>query len=81
MKTSTCFFLFILSITLSACISPSVDKIANEWCECKSIEQHQSSLQGDQCLQEWDKKYGKIEFNDQQIAKFNQIILDCMNEK
>lgn len=73
-------FILLAGIGLQSCVSPSVEKIGQEWCECKNIEIHQSSLQGDQCLQEWDKKYGKVEFNQQQVNKFNEIISECMNQ-
>ncbi len=70
----------LLMLSFAACTSASAEEIANEWCECKKIEMHQSSLQGEQCFQEWDKKYGKLEFNDQQVAKFNETVKACMNE-
>ncbi|WP_258541017.1 hypothetical protein [Parvicella tangerina] len=69
-------FIFVFA----SCVSTNAEQIAEDWCECKKIEIHQSSLQGEQCFQEWDKKYGKLEFNDQQVAKFNEIIKECMDE-
>lgn len=75
--------LSIIALTLlsfASCVSPSVDKLASEFCECRNIEKHQSSLQGDQCFQEWDKKYGKIRLNDQEIIKFNELIMECQQE-
>lgn len=68
-------------VFLTSCVSPSVEKLADEFCECRNIEQHQSSLQGEQCFKEWDQKYGNLRLNDQEAMKFNELISDCLNEE
>ena len=68
-------------ILMVSCVSPSVEKLADEFCECRTIQQQQSSLQGEQCFQEWDKKYGKMRLNDQEELKFKQLISQCLGEE
>lgn len=77
------FIILPFGLTLSSCVSPSVEKLeklANEFCECRTIEKNQSSLQGEQCFQEWDKKYGKMELSEKESIKFNKLIQACQPE-
>ncbi|MCB9189846.1 MAG: hypothetical protein H6599_11275 [Flavobacteriales bacterium] len=68
-------------LVISSCVSPSVEKLAEEFCECREIQKNQSSLQGEQCIDEWDKKYGKMRLSKENEAKFAQLISDCQPDE
>lgn len=67
----------LVATSLISCGGASPEKIANDFCECRKIEEHQSSTKGEQCFQEWEKKYGKIELKGQDRTKFDEIINEC----
>jgi hypothetical protein len=70
----------LLLLGATSCVSPSVEKLADEFCKCRNIQEHQSSLQGEQCFKEWDQKYGDLRLSDQEALKFNELISACQGE-
>lgn len=61
----------------TSCVSPSIEKLADEFCNCREIQKSQSNLQAEQCIEEWTKKYGKLRFDEEEEKKFNQLISNC----
>ena len=76
MNLSKYIALFI-TFSLAGCQSMDVDKIAEEYCSCRTVEQTQGGLQGENCLKEWDKKYGSQKFTETEAKRFQEITLEC----
>ena len=67
----------ILTIMFMGCSSPGADKIANEFCHCRDIEAQNGPVQGEQCFNDWDRKYGKVRLSDAEMTIFKTITINC----
>jgi len=75
----TLLFLIPLLTLLISC-SQDIEKIANEWCECKEKEFFQGKVQGEQCFEEWNKKYQDVEVTADQRPVWDKITLECRKQ-
>ncbi len=69
--------LLLLLFVLSACSGNNPKAIADEYCNCREIEKNEGALQGNQCYEKWDKKYGEVKLNEEQQKVFLEITQEC----
>ncbi len=77
MNKLRCISIVMVSVMLVGCFSPDADKIANEFCHCRDIEAQNGPVQGEQCFNDWDRKYGKVRLSDAEMTIFKTITINC----
>lgn len=65
------------ALIFAACSENNTKEIADAYCNCRQVEKNEGALQGNKCYEEWDKKYGEIELNENQQKSFLKITQDC----
>jgi len=77
MKVLKYISIAMLSVMFVSCSSPDADKIANEFCHCRDIEAQSGPVQGEQCFNDWDRKYGKVRLSEAEMNVFKTITINC----
>lgn len=77
MKKKWSFILILITVIFSSCSNPNPEKIANEFCNCRNIEAQNGPVQGEQCFNDWDRKYGKLRFSEAEMTIFKTITITC----
>ncbi len=77
MKYYNYFLIIFVTFFLEGCVGHDAQKIAEAYCKCREVEKYEGTMQGTQCFEDWNQKYGKIRFSESQKKTFFDITNAC----